>query len=59
MVSPDSAGTFSQVSGVLSLHGLDVATARAYSDEQGMAASQFRVSSKNEINWRSLKSDLR
>lgn len=60
VVSPDSAGTFSQVAGVLSLHGLDVLTARAHSDEQGMAASQFRVASPTgEINWRSLKSDLR
>jgi [protein-PII] uridylyltransferase len=60
VVSPDSAGTFSQVAGVLSLHGLDVLTARAHSDEQGMAASQFRViSSTGELNWRALKSDLR
>lgn len=60
IVSPDSSGTFSQTAGVLSLHGLDVLSARAHSDEQGMAASQFRVSSpKGEINWRSLKNDLR
>jgi [protein-PII] uridylyltransferase len=60
VVSPDSAGSFSRVAGVLSLHGLDVLTARAHSDEQGMAASQFRVTSPSgEINWRSLKSDLR
>ena len=60
IVSPDSAGSFSQAAGVLSLHGLDVLTARAHSDEQGMAASQFRVlSPTGEINWRSLKSDLR
>lgn len=60
IVTPDSSGTFSQVAGVLSLHGLDVVTARAYSDEQGMAASQFRVVAPNaEIKWRSLKTDLR
>jgi len=60
IVSPDSTGAFGQVAGVLSLHGLDVLTARAHSDEHGMAASQFRVvSSTGEINWRSLKSDLR
>lgn len=61
IVSPDSAGTFSQVAGVVSLHGLDVLGARAYSDEQGMAASQFRVAetSTGEIKWRTLKSDLR
>ena len=60
VISPDSTGTFSQVAGVVSLHGLDVLGARAYSDEQGMAASQFRVhSSAGEIKWRSLKADLR
>ena len=60
VVSPDSAGTFGQVAGVLSLHGLDVLSARAYSDEHGMAASQFRVNSPTgEIRWRSLKADLR
>lgn len=60
IVSPDSAGTFSQVAGVVSMHGLDVVTSRAYSDEQGMAASQFRVSSPNgEMNWRKVKNDLR
>lgn len=60
VVYPDSGGTFSQIAGVLSLHGLDVLTARAYSDEQGMAASQFRVTAGNaEIKWRSLKTDLR
>ncbi|MEM1332687.1 MAG: HD domain-containing protein, partial [Actinomycetota bacterium] len=59
VVSPDSTGTFSQVAGVLSLHGLDVLTARAHSDEQGMAASQFRIADVETLNWRSLKADLR
>ena len=59
VVSPDSAGVFSQVAGVLSLHGLDVLTASAHSDEQGMAASQFRiVLPETGMNWRSLKTDL-
>lgn len=43
VVSPDRPGTFSKVAGVLSLSGLDVLGAEAHSDEQGMAASQFRV----------------
>ena len=43
VVSPDSPGTFSRVAGVMALHGLDVLGAEAHSDEQGMAASQFRV----------------
>jgi len=59
VVNPDSAGTFSQVAGVLSLHGLDVLTARAHSDEQGMAASQFRIGDVENLNWRSLKADLK
>lgn len=43
VVSPDRPGTFSKVAGVLALHGLDVLGAEAHSDEQGMAASKFRV----------------
>lgn len=59
VVSPDSAGVFSQVAGVLSLHGLDVLTATAHSDEQGMAASQFRIVMPTAgLNWRTLKADL-
>ena len=60
IVYPDQPGTFGQIAGVLSLHGLDVLSARAHSDEGGMAASQFRIAvSSGELNWRSLKSDLR
>jgi [protein-PII] uridylyltransferase len=60
IVYPDQPGMFGQIAGVLSLHGLDVLSARAHSDEGGMAASQFRIDiSSGEINWRSLKSDLR
>ncbi len=59
VVSPDRAGTFSRVAGVLSLHGLDVFSAQAHSDEHGMAASQFRVVRFDaDITWRSVKADL-
>ncbi len=59
VVSPDASGTFSRTAGVLSLHGLDVVTARAHSDEGGMAASQFRiVVPEGGINWRAVRSDL-
>jgi [protein-PII] uridylyltransferase len=44
IVSPDRPGTLSRVSGVLALSGLEVISAQAHSDEQGMAASRFRVS---------------
>jgi [protein-PII] uridylyltransferase len=59
VVSPDATGTFSQVAGVISLHGLDVVSARAHSDEGGMAASQFRIIvPESGIDWRAIKNDL-
>ena len=59
VVSPDFTGVFSQVAGVLSLHGLDVLNASAHSDELGMAASQFRiVVPESGVSSRSLKTDL-
>ncbi len=59
VVSQDASGTFSRIAGVLSLHGLDVVTAQAHSDEGGMAASQFRiVVPDGGINWRAIKGDL-
>ena len=51
VVSIDAPGTFSKVAGVLALHNLDVLGAEAHSDEQGMAASEFRVGSALEIDW--------
>lgn len=53
VVSPDMPGTFSKVAGVMALHGLDVLGAEAHSDEQGMAASEFRVQppKEREIEW--------
>jgi [protein-PII] uridylyltransferase len=41
-VSPDAPGTLSRVAGALALHDLDVLSAQAHSDEQGMASSAFR-----------------
>jgi len=59
VVSSDAAGTFSQVAGVISLHGLDVLSARAHSDEGGMAASQFRIAvPESGVDWRAVKTDL-
>ena len=59
VVSPDASGSFSRVAGVLSLHGLDVVSAQAHSDEGGMAASQFRIIVPDGgINWRSVKADM-
>ena len=48
VVYGDVPGAFSRIAGVLSLHGLDVITARAHSDEPqpgmvAMGASEYRV----------------
>ena len=60
VVNRDAAGTFSQVAGVLSLHGLDVVSARAHSDEIGMAASEFRVvPPQGGVKWDRIEADLR
>ena len=64
VVTPDIPGAFSRIAGVLSLHGLDVAGARAHSDEPqpgqaAMAASQFLViRPKNGIDWKPVRADL-
>jgi len=59
IVCPDSAGTFSQIAGVISLHGIDVVSAQAHSDEGGMAASQFRIVLPDAaIKWKAIKTDL-
>ncbi len=60
VVSPDRPGTFSRVSGVLALHSLEVVGAQAHSDEQGMAASRFRVliPEHGPIEWTPIVDDL-
>ena len=59
VVSPDAPGTFARVAGVLALSGLDVLGAEAHSDEQGMAASEFRVASPyGEIEWPPIVANL-
>lgn len=58
VVSVDAPGTFSKVAGVLALHNLDVLGAEAHSDEQGMAASEFRVGSALEIDWAPIVQNL-
>lgn len=59
VVNPDKPGLFSRVAGVLALQGLDVLGAEAHSDEQGMAASQFRVMwSHGDIEWEPIISNL-
>jgi [protein-PII] uridylyltransferase len=45
VISPDRPGLFWRVAAALSLNGLDVLEAAAYSDEHGMALETFRVES--------------
>jgi [protein-PII] uridylyltransferase len=64
IVYRDAPGAFSRIAGVLSLHALDVITARAHSDEPqlgkvGMGASEFRVHvPKTGIDWEPVRRDL-
>jgi [protein-PII] uridylyltransferase len=63
VVCDDRPGAFARIAGVLSLRGLDVLAAWAYSGESGgpaMAASQFRVvASPAGVAWDRLVEDLR
>jgi [protein-PII] uridylyltransferase len=63
VVCHDVPGAFARVAGVLSLRGLDVLSALAYSGELGgpaMAASQFRVIlPRGAVAWDSVIDDLR
>jgi [protein-PII] uridylyltransferase len=64
VVYGDVPGAFSRIAGVLSLHGLDVITARAHSDEPqpgmvAMGASEYRVHvPKAGIDWEPIRRDL-
>ena len=64
VVYRDEPGMFSRISGVVSLHGLDVVTARAQSDEPqlgrvSMGASEFRVHvPRGGIEWAPIIADL-
>ncbi|MEP7115026.1 MAG: [protein-PII] uridylyltransferase, partial [Ilumatobacteraceae bacterium] len=59
VVSADRPGTFGRLAGVLALHGVDVIGARAHSDEQGMAASQFRIAETTPgADWAPIAADV-
>jgi len=51
VVSPDRPGLFTSVAGVLAVHGLDIVSAEAHSDEQGMAASRFHLRGEPRDGW--------
>lgn len=54
VVSPDQPGLFTAVAGVLAIHGLDILSAEAHSDEQGMAASRFHLRTPPTDGWAEL-----
>ena len=58
LVSPDRPGLFTSVAGVLAVHGLDILSAEAHSDEQGMAASRFHVREAPNPGWGDVVSDV-
>jgi [protein-PII] uridylyltransferase len=63
VISRDRPGLFSRVAGVLSLAGLDVLEAAAYSDESGMALELFTVTPRRPggdaaIAWDRVVRDL-
>jgi [protein-PII] uridylyltransferase len=61
VVASDRPGLFARVAGVLALHGMDVLGAHAYSDDHGMAASEFRVAPPaegREHHWNRVLADL-
>ena len=60
VISPDRPGMFWRVAGALSLNGLDVLEASAYSDDQGMAIETFRVESSHGpiIAWDRVLDDV-
>jgi [protein-PII] uridylyltransferase len=64
VVYRDTPGAFSRIAGVVSLHGLNVVTARAHSDEPqlgrvSMGASEFRVQAPNSgLEWKPVVADL-
>jgi len=64
VVYRDTPGSFSRIAGVLSLHGLDVLTARAHSDEPqlgrvSMGVSEFRVTLPTGFDdWAPVERDL-
>jgi [protein-PII] uridylyltransferase len=61
----DLPGAFARIAGVMALHGLDVVTARAHSDEPqagraAMGACEFRIEvPKHGVDWAPVQADLR
>ncbi|MEO7555246.1 MAG: HD domain-containing protein, partial [Acidimicrobiales bacterium] len=60
IIARDRPGLFSRVAGVLTIHGLGVLTAHAYSSEDGTAFNRFTVESLfgSEPRWDRITRDL-
>ena len=58
VVNPDQPGLFTAVAGVLAIHGLDILSAEAHSDEQGMAASRFHLRAAPRDGWSDVLRDV-
>ena len=60
VAAPDRAGLFCQIAGVLSLHGLDIVAADAWSADDGMVVDVFRVHRTlgGDPDWRAFHRDL-
>jgi [protein-PII] uridylyltransferase len=61
IASRDRTGLFSQIAGVLALHGLDVVGASAATGDDGVAVDEFRVvkASAGDPSWPRIEHDLR
>lgn len=60
VAGPDRPGLFCRVAGVLTLHGLDVLSARGWSSAEGVAVDELRVHSVLDLepDWDRVSGDL-
>jgi [protein-PII] uridylyltransferase len=61
VMTENRPGIFGRIAGVLALHGLDVESAVAFSNDDGRALAEFRVSHRirAEMPWTRVAADLR
>jgi [protein-PII] uridylyltransferase len=60
VAAPDRPGLFSRVAGTLTIHGLDVLAARAWSGDDGVALAEFDVQPVfgGDPDWSEVEADL-
>ena len=61
IANPDRPGAFARVAGVISLHGLNVMSVEAYTDDSPLALSKWKVVSRLDTptDWDAIQADLR